>query len=166
MSLSFARSTRALHTERPYPVLAVLVLAFLLLGLWAVWFCWPSTPLYETGQLISATRRDTLLAAFPVQAMDHIQPGQVALLRPQGDLAKQIKGIPALVMGISNRAVKEQMQVELAPLWTLPDGVNLAQMLPGQVDVEVERISPAQMVWRSARQGGNTAAVVLNPQTQ
>lgn len=165
MSLPFARSTRALHTDRPYPALIVLVIAILLLGLWAAWFFWASITLYEQGQIVGATRRGTLIVAFPAQVVNRVLPGQLALLRPQGDLAKQSKGIPALVMDVRNKAVNGQIQADLALLWAQP-GIHPTKDITGQVDVEVEHISPAQLVWRAAAHGDDPATVLVNPQTK
>lgn len=164
--MPFARSTRALHTDRPYPALTVLVMAILLLGLWAVWFFWAPITLYETGQIVGATRRGTLVAAFPALAGTRIQSGQLALLRPQSDLAKPAKGIPAVVMEVSNKVVNGQLQVALAPLLDQQTDNSVLKDFRGQVKVAVEQISPAQMVWRAAGQDIDTAAVLVEPQTR
>ncbi len=166
MALPFARSTRALHTDRPYPALAVLVIAILLLGLWAVWFFWAPITLYETGQIVSTTRRGTLVATFSAQAVDRVQAGQLALLRSQSEQTKQGEGIPALVMEVRNKVVNGQIQADLAPLLDQQSNGDLLKDFKGQVEVEVEHISPAQMVWRASGQGVNTNGVLVNPQTR
>ncbi len=166
MSLSFARSTRALRTVRPYPALTILVIAIILLGLWAAWFFWAPITLYETGQIVGATRRGTLVAAFPEQARLRVKQGQLAVLRPQANLAQQVQGIPAMVMTVQNKVVDGQIQVDLAPLLDRQSNSDLLKDFQGQVEVEVEHISPAQMVWRAAGQGVDTAAVLVNPQTR
>jgi hypothetical protein len=68
MSLSFARSTRALHADRERPTLTVLLFAILLLVLWSIWFFWAPITQYETGRLVGATRRGMLVAVFPATA--------------------------------------------------------------------------------------------------
>lgn len=162
MSLPFARSTRALHMDRPYSALVVLALAILLLGLWAAWFFSPSIPLYETGQIVSTTRRGTLVANFSAQAAPQLQAGQLAVLRPEGNVANQFNGVPAMVMAIDYTVTDGQIQVNLAPLLDQESNRIIVKDFQGQVAVEVENISPAQMVWRASGQGVDTAAVLIN----
>ena len=144
----------------------MLVLALLLLGLWVAWFFWAPITLYETGQIVGATRRGTLVAAFPAQTGTRIQSGQLAVLRPQDDLAKPAKGIPAVVMEVSNKVVNGQLQVDLTPLLDQQADSSVLKDFRGQVKVAVEQISPAQMMWRAAWQGIDTAAVLVDPQTR
>lgn len=166
MALPFARSTRALHTDHQRPALIVLGFALLLLVLWTAWFLWAPISLYETGQIVGATRRGTLVAAFSPEAAARIQPGQSALLRPQGELAKQTKAIPAMVMEIRSKAVENQIQVVLYPLSDQQMNNSLVADPKGQAVVEVEQVSPAKLVWRASGQWVDTPAVVVNPQTQ
>ncbi|MCX6046374.1 MAG: hypothetical protein NT075_14800, partial [Chloroflexi bacterium] len=102
MALPFARSTRALHTDRSSPALIVLVLAILLLGLWMAWFFWSSITLYETGQIVGATRRGTLVAAFPARVGARMQPGQLAVLKLQDNLEQSVTSMPAVLMEVRN----------------------------------------------------------------
>ena len=67
-------------------------------------------PLYRPRNP-GATRRGTLVAAFPAQAADRVQSGQLALLRPQNDLAKRAKGIPAMVMEVRNKVIDAYQEV-------------------------------------------------------
>jgi hypothetical protein len=176
MSLPFARSTRALQMDRERPALVVLVLAMLLLGLWAAWFFWAPVTLYETGQIVGATRRGTLIAAFPAQAAARLQPGQLALLRPQGKLANlrlssgrsQGEAIPAQVMEVRNKVANGQIQADLYPMSAQEPNfsVSAAQQDPIEVTVEVEHISPAILVWRASGQAVDTPSVLLSPQAQ
>lgn len=166
MALPFARSTRALHTDRSSPALIVLVLAILLLGLWMAWFFWSSITLYETGQIVGATRRGTLVAAFPARVGARMQPGQLAVLKRQDNAEQPATNIPAVLMEVRNKVVDGQIQVDLAPLLDQEAVRDVLKDFRGQVDVAVEQISPAQMIWRAAGQEVNTAAVSVDPQTR
>ena len=166
MAIPFVRSTRALHTDRERPALIILAIALLLLVLRGAWFFWAPITLYETGQLVGATRRGTLVATFSTQAAARLQPGQMALLRPEGALAKPVKAIPAMVMDVGTKVVNGQMQIELSALADQEQNNDLVNHPKGQVVVEVEQVSPAIVMWRTSVHWVDTTSVLLSPQTR
>ncbi len=89
----------------------------------------------------------------PHRALGRIRPGQSAKLRLQGFSWVQYGAVPATVSRVGSEPSGGTIRVELS--LDNPDGfpVDLAHGLPGIVEVEVERISPATLVLRAA---GNT----------
>lgn len=182
MSLPFDRSIRALQSGQEWPALALLASAGLLLMLWTIWFLTAPIARYETGKIVGTTRAGAFIANFSSTTASALQPGQVALLRwrAAGDdsQASDTGGsdtpaaVPALVMLVDQPDRNGQVAVELAPLLDLSDGLDVfaAPDAGGSptltAEVEVERLSPAQWVWRASGQWIDSAQVVLRPQTQ
>jgi multidrug resistance efflux pump len=87
---------------------------------------------------------------LPPAALGRIQPGQPAQLRLKGFPWTQYGAISATVANVASEVRDGQIRVELA---VSPDAVSLIPLqhgLPGTVEVEVERVSPATLVLRTA----------------
>lgn len=86
----------------------------------------------------------------PHRALGRIRPGQRAQLRLEGFSWVQYGTVPATVARVGSEPRDETVRVEL----TLADPeafpVPLSHGLPGTLEVEVERISPAALVLRAA----------------
>jgi len=163
MSIAFAQSMRSLQTDRGYRSLISLVIATVLLIAWVLWLFLAHITLYSTGQITEIQRDGTVIAAFPAKAAERLQVGQQALLKPTGELAKTVSAIPAEVLNVIPQTGQDQVRVELYPLREDPALFD-ANGFTGQVDVEVEQLSPAMLVARVSGQWVDTPAVVLSPQ--
>jgi membrane fusion protein (multidrug efflux system) len=87
---------------------------------------------------------------LPPAALGRIQPGQPAQLRLKGFPWTQYGAISATVANVGSEVRDGQVRVELV---IRPDAVSLIPLqhgLPGTVEVEVERVSPATLVLRTA----------------
>lgn len=95
----------------------------------------------------------------PEQALGRIQPGQAAKLRLSGFSWVQYGSVPATVSRVGKEPQDGRVRVELA--LDEPDGfpVALNHGLPGILEVEVERISPAALVLRAA---GNVVSMPVS----
>jgi hypothetical protein len=166
MSLPFKRSLRALQADSEVTMLAVLGVAIILLALWTVWFLFASIPRYATGQVIATNRSGSLIATFPLQT--RLQPGQFARVHraeppDDGDLSA-----PAIVMLVERSTSGDRLAVELAAIsdfWFSRTDVDAA-VTPLLVDVEVEQVSPAQLVLRASGQWIDGPSVRLSPQSR
>lgn len=154
---------RSLKADSYRPSLAGLIMATLLLTAWAAWFFLARITLQETGQIVGVTRQGTIAAQFPTEALAHIQRGQPAFLRLDAVTEDQAVPIPAMVVNVDRKAQEEQGQVEVFPLPEAAARMPLPDNLTGQVDVEVERLSPAALVVRTSGQLIDTAPVSLSP---
>ncbi|MCB0209093.1 MAG: hypothetical protein KDJ52_07180 [Anaerolineae bacterium] len=159
MALSFSRSLRSLQHDRFGPTVAALVVTSLLLLAWSGWFFLAQITLYETSREFSVQHDGSLLVNFPAEALARLRPGQAATLRLTNGASPEGQSFPAQVMDI--------------PLSDNPTGpVELFVFSPeplqpgqsGQVQVEVEQISPAMLVLRSAGQFVDDPKLTVSPQ--
>ena len=93
----------------------------------------------------------TIVAQFPpAQALGHIKRDQRAFLRLAGFPWTQYGMVASRVLRVATEVRDGLVRVEL----TLDDEtharVPLSHGLPGTVEVEIERMSPAHLVWRAA----------------
>ena len=107
----------------------------------------------------------------PGTALGRIRPGQPARLRLDGFPWPQYGSIPAKVQSVANEPNAGRLRVEFA---LQPDRVSLIPAqhgLSGSVEVQVERLSPARLVWRligkllttPAPPSGNPKAEIRRP---
>jgi multidrug resistance efflux pump len=88
----------------------------------------------------------------PPSALGRIQPGQRARLRLEGFPWTQYGSLGATVRRVASEGRHGRVRVELS---VDPDGAALIPRqhgLPGVVEVQVERVAPATLVWRAAGQ--------------
>lgn len=92
-----------------------------------------------------------VIAEFPPSsAFGKIHPGQHATVRLEGFPWAQYGTIPAEVSRVADEIRDGRVRVELA-IHSLPHSpIPLQHGLPGAVEVEVERVSPAALLLRSA----------------
>ncbi len=138
--IAFSRTVRALERDSFRISNLFFVLAFVLLGAWIWWFLGGSVPQYETAREVRI-EPNRFVAVFPARALDHVRPGQTALVRVGG------QSIPARVSAVAVEAVGGQASVILLPeTETLPPD---ARGQSADAAVEVERVTPAQLVLRA-----------------
>ena len=138
--IAFSRTVRALERDSFRISNFFLVLAFGLLSAWVWWFFAGSVPQYETAREVRI-EPNRFVAAFPARALDHVRPGQTAVVRVGG------QAIPAKVSAIAVQAVGGQASVILLPeTEALPPD---ARGQSAEAAVEVERVTPAQLVLRA-----------------
>jgi membrane fusion protein (multidrug efflux system) len=86
----------------------------------------------------------------PPDALGRIHPGQYARLRLEGFPWTQFGSVPATVTGVASEVRDGRIRVELAVNPNSTPRIHLQHGLPGTVEVQVERISPASLVLRTA----------------
>ena len=90
-----------------------------------------------------------IMADFPPNAIGHLRPGQAATLRLAGFPAEQYGRVTAAVQRVAQEPRSDKIRVELA-IAARPPSIPLQHGLLGAVEIEVERISPAVLVLRTA----------------
>lgn len=159
MSLSFSRSLRSLQQDNFGPALAALIVTSLLLMAWSAWFFLAQVTLYETSRDFSVQRDGSLQVNFPPEALARLRPGQAATLRLTTTAAAEAQTFPAQVMDIP----PETNQTGPVELYVFsPEPIQPGQT--GQVQIEVEQVSPAMLVLRSAGQFVDDPKLTLSPQ--
>jgi hypothetical protein len=169
MSIPFGNSIRSLRSEREWSALAILIGAILLLVLWLGWFFWAPILVYETGEVVGATRNGTLLASFSASASDRLRPGQLAMVHTQFDIEQNATDevVPVMVMLVDSSRSDREVVVELSVLsdrWLNLDYLTSVTD-PVRVEVEVGQISPAQWVLNISGQWTEAPSVLLRPQS-
>ena len=116
----------------------------------------PPGSLVHEGDLLGAIvppGEVKIVAQFkPGEALGRIGPDQPARLRLDGFPWSQYGSIAATVTRVAGELRHGRVQVELAPAPNPPAAIPLQHGLPGVVEVEVERVSPATLILRIAGQ--------------
>jgi hypothetical protein len=143
---------RAIQADRGGMALTGLVVALLLLLLWIGWFLFARISIYERGPILRTSGDGLILAEFPAEALERLHPGQVAWVRPTGAAAQTIGRLPAYVIEAPTLNRAELHPVELYVEVTPENYEVLANGFTGQVEVEVEQLSPAVLILRATGQ--------------
>jgi membrane fusion protein (multidrug efflux system) len=94
--------------------------------------------------------RVRIVAELAEAAAGRVRPGQPARLRLDGFPWTQYGSVPARVERIGTQAREGRLRVELVVLPGVNPAIPLQHGLPGRVDIEVERITPARLALRLA----------------
>ncbi len=105
------------------------------------------------------------VAEFPPSAaLGRIQPGQPARLRLEGFPWAEYGGIRATVANVASEPRDGRVRVELIVYPDPSSAIPMQHGLPGTVEIEVERVSPAALMLRAA--GKRITGVVSRAETQ
>jgi hypothetical protein len=162
MAITFSRSMRSLQADRLRGLLVWLLMAMALVAAWAAWFFLAQVTLYEISQKASVTRTGSIVVDFPIKARDRIQSGQTANFRPKGTPDSQPITIPAVVMKVTPLPQQDAVRVELL---LQGDDIPPQAGTSGQVEIEVEYVSPATLAVRAAQQFLGASQVPGNSQS-
>lgn len=91
-----------------------------------------------------------LVAGFPPDALGRVQAGQTARIRFHGFPWTQYGSTRATVTNVATEPTDGLIRVELAAHKNELSAIPYCHGLPGDVEVEVERASPAMLVLRAA----------------
>jgi membrane fusion protein (multidrug efflux system) len=85
----------------------------------------------------------------PAKALGRIRAGQPARLRLESYPWAQYGLVRAKVQSVASESRDGRVRVELGIEPEVPSGIVLEHGLPGELEVEVEKASPATLVLRS-----------------
>ena len=149
MSNPFSRTIRSLHADSFRPVLIGAIIAIVILITWGIWFFFAQVTLYEKSQSAHVINGEIVVAEFPSQLLHSIQPAQPARLYLDGAIGQQVGFISAIVTDVTSPSQTEPTgQVKLFAFVDANSPIRLQKKLTGQVEIEVEHLSPAQLVMR------------------
>lgn len=144
MSSPFGRTLRSLNSDRSRGSLIGLAAAILFLGLWLAWFF--------AGSL-------KVVASFPPSdALARIRAGQGGELRLDGFPWAEYGSLTATVLWVADEAREGRVWVDCSVVRVTGSLIPLQHGLPGTLVIEVERLSPAEMVLRAAGRAVTNAA--------
>ena len=164
MSTPFSRSMRALQDDSYHLSLAGLLVAIVCLVTWATWFFLAQMTLYETGRIVSVTRDGTIVADFPLEALPRIRRGQPAFVFPQDTEGGSTGPFAAVVSDVNPQTDKNRVEVVLYPKTDMLALTIPKDRMTGQVEIEVDHVSPAGLMMRASGQFFDTLPVSLSPQ--
>ncbi len=141
-------------------VIALLLAAVLLIG-WLGWFVFGRITVFETAPAVSVSQTGDVVVDFPAEKRPLFHIGQVGWVRLTLPHNQPKVDLPVIVMDISPAG--ESVRLELYAVQD-PTSPALANDLPAQVEIQVEKISPAKLVMRASGQFADTPRLSLNPQ--
>jgi membrane fusion protein (multidrug efflux system) len=109
----------------------------------------------RAGETLGAIVPDGVLrivAEFPPSALGRVRPGQPAKLRLRGFPWAEYGVVHAVVTAVAGEIRDGHVRVELGVSAQNAARVPLQHGLPGTVEVEVEQVTPALLVFRAAGQ--------------
>ncbi len=186
MATPFSRTIRSLQNDSNLISIAGLLIAILLTIIWFYWFFTAPIISYEVSQEVYVTdQRDTIswfpsrsagarrvktlqrriiVAKFPAEVMKRIQLDQLALLRLDGKMGKQIGPIPAKVVKVIDSLGTEPGTVELRTEMAADKPDPLEEGQSGKVIIEVENVTPARLILRASGLFATTPPLSVSPQ--
>jgi membrane fusion protein (multidrug efflux system) len=102
------------------------------------------------GVIVPAHSLELIAQFEPPAAFGKIVPGQRATVRLQGFPWAQFGTLPARVLSVAGEIRDGKVRVELAIAGSTPSRIPFQHGMPGSVEVEVGRVSPAVLLLRSA----------------
>lgn len=136
--IAFARTLRALDADDFRASKLGLLAAAALVAAWAWWMLAARIPQYESTTKVQI-EHGRALAYFRPDALAHIQPGQLALVRVNGST------ISSRVQSISSD------HIDLA--WPANPQSPTPASSSASVDIEITRVSPAAITLRTLTRG-------------
>jgi membrane fusion protein (multidrug efflux system) len=102
------------------------------------------------GAIVSPGTLKVIAGFLPSAALGRIKPGQPARLRLEGFPWTQYGTVAARVTDVASEIRDKLVRVELAVEAEAASAIPFQHGLPGTVEVEVDRVSPATLVLRTA----------------
>ena len=136
-------------------ILAILIMVFLL-----AWFFFARVTIYETSNDVAFGEDGRVLVKFPKEALRRIRPGQPAILQASIGPEQQVVSVPALVIGTEPGS----NQIELLVITDKEVEIPIHEDISGQVQVEVEYVTPATMLRRATGMYLNNSQIPVSPQ--
>ena len=141
-----------LAADSSRPALLGLFLAAILFAAWAAWFLLAQVGVYEVSEnarLLSSTQ---IIADFPVSALGRIQVGQSARVRLAAYPWTQYGTLSATVVSTDSQPRDGMVRVRFRVVPDSTSAIRVQPGLTGEVEVEIERVSPAVLALRAAGQ--------------
>jgi len=160
VSLPFSRSVRSLGIDSYRASRIGMVLALVIMIVLLAWFFLAKVTLYEVSSDLSFTADGHVLAYFPKESLKRIQPGQPVILRVYYDTEQTALTLPAMVISTEKDGEQVEIIVNSEEAYSLP----LQEDLTGQVQVEIEYVTPATLVRRASGSYLNNSQFPVSPQ--
>jgi hypothetical protein len=159
LSLQFSRSMRSLRIDSFRASKVGLLLAALIMVLLIIWFFFARVTLYEVSTSLSFNEEGRLLASFSEEALKRLRNGQPAIVRLNATGEQEAVVQEGVVFSVDAQNGTAEILV-LAPEFS---PASAGEKPAGRVEVEVEYVTPAELVLRSSGQYLMTNQSLLSP---
>lgn len=163
MAVPFPRATRALSADRFVYTLVGLAIAGILLMSWSIWFFGAKIKFTETSEDVWLGEGEMLVAAFPNDKLNRISRGQHARFFPKDSTIGKRGGLSAVVAEVHRSEATEKGQVSFIVIADRETTALLPDELSGRVEVEIEQLSPAQLLMRSSGLAVDSVTTEISP---
>ena len=169
MAVPFAQTIRSLSADRGIAALVLVALLSLLLAVWLIWAFAARFAVYATSETAPIRLDNTVTATFSTDAGKHLKKGQAALiyldappLSEQVVLPAQVISVASLSDGVHVEVAADFRQIEAGPV-NSEILAAFTKPVSGHLAVEIETLSPATLLLRSAGINTDTAPLVSRP---
>lgn len=104
----------------------------------------------RVGMILPAGKLQVIAQFQPSAALGKVRAGQHAVLRLQGFPWAQYGTVATQVFRVADEIRDGKVRVELAVSQAIPSRIPAQHGLPGSIEVEIERVSPATLILRTA----------------
>lgn len=160
MSLPFSRSIRSLNIDSYQASRIGMALGILIMISLLLWFFLVKVTIYEFSTELNFTEEGLVTASFPKEDLKKIAAGQPAII--QVDLGPNQPDVT--LTGIVVGTDSNQGTAELVILSEEITQIPLDQDISGQVQIEVEYVTPAMLVRRASGMYVNNSQFPVSPQ--
>jgi len=158
MATSFSNSMRSLQVNSPRKTLAGLILSIVLAIVWFSWFLLAQISLYQISDTVQITEKEVVIASFPPEASEFLEVGKNVSLQLDGQVDLRLvdgegtktDSIPAVVLKV-HQLQNDRIDASILIYWDAVERIQFIPNLTGQVQIDIERVSPVTLVIRSAR---------------
>ena len=160
MSLQFSRSLRILRVDNFRLARFGMLFSILLMAGLLVWFFLAKVTLYENSTSLKFQQDGRIVATFSEEGLQRIRMGQAVLVRLNMGPDQPLVTLPAAIYEIP----QDTDQVELVMMTNDLPSEALSGKVSGRAEVEVEYLTPAQLVIRAMGKALNQADLPVSPQ--
>ena len=124
---------------------------------WLIWLLVAQIHLYEVSDPIQINGEPVVTASFSPEATESLERGQIASLMLDGRIGAEIGTVPAVVLEVNNNLAEDTVSASILIYWDDVDfgSIPFESNLEGQIQIEVEQISPITLIMRSAQSAIN-----------
>ncbi len=160
MSLPFSRSIRSLNIDSYQASRIGMALGIIIMISLLLWFFLVKVTIYEFSTDLDFTETGIVTAGFPKENLKKITAGQPAII--QIDLGPNQPDITltGMVVGTDSKQETAELVILSEEITQIP----LDEEISGQVQVEVEYVTPAVLVRRASGMYVNNSQFPISPQ--
>ncbi|MBF0119268.1 MAG: hypothetical protein HQK79_10570 [Desulfobacterales bacterium] len=171
MASPFVRTMRSFHADSYYASFIGILISMFFMTLWFIWFFTANVSIYKKSTYAVLTSQEgiktdfpsspfgivntmeekrgkVVISEFPIDAKDIIKRGQNASFIVEDAVTHKRRKVPAIVTKLASQFPQKKIAVELIAFMDKKIFKEIKAGTTGQVNIEVNRETPAKMVMR------------------